>query len=85
MARCEHDRGTGLQRGRTHVYWHPRDWTLGAWLAVAYITLFLGSVLAGVVYHSGRPEGIVLGYVSALILAILILPFSGGRRKRRSR
>lgn len=64
------------------MYWHPRDWSIGAWLAVAYITLFLGSVLAGYVYHAGQPEGIALGYAIALMIAIL--PFSGGRRRRRS-
>lgn len=66
------------------MYWHPRDWTIGAWLAVAYITLFLGSVLAGWVYHAGRPEGIVLGYVIALVIAIGIVPRLFGRPRRPS-
>lgn len=67
------DRGMRLQRGHTYVYWHPRGWTTGAWLAVAYITLFLGSVLAGFVYRAGHPDGIVLGYLLALAIGILVL------------
>ena len=59
--------------------WHPRGWTTGAWLAVAYITLFLGSVLAGWVYHAGRAEGIVLGYAIALVVAILTVLLVRGR------
>lgn len=66
------------------MYWHPRDWTIGAWLAVAYITLFLGSVLAGIVYHAGNPDGIVLGYVIALVIGVGIVPFLFGRPSRPS-
>ena len=72
-------RGIRLQRGHTYVYWHPRGWTTGAWLAVAYITLFLGSVLAGFVYRAGHPDGIVLGYLVAFVIAVAILPFFHGK------
>ena len=61
------------------MYWHPRDWTIGAWLAIAYITLFLGSVVAGFVYHAGHPDGIILGYLLAFIIAVIILPFFRGQ------
>ena len=57
------------------MYWHPRGWTTGAWLAIAYITLVLGSVLSGVVFHAGHPDGIVLGYVLAFLIAIVVMPF----------
>ena len=56
----------------------------GAWLAVAYITLFLGSILAGWVYHAGRPEGIILGYAIALVIGAGIVPFLFGRPRRPS-
>lgn len=55
--------------------WRRPEPTVGLLLAVGYITIFLGPVLAGVVYHAGRPEGIVLGYLIALVIAILIVPF----------
>lgn len=59
------------------MLWHRPERTVGLLLAVAYITLFLGSVLAGVVHHAGHPDGIVLGYLIALVLAIIIVPLFG--------
>jgi hypothetical protein len=50
-----------------------RSWSAGAVLAVAYITLFLGSLLAGLVYHAGHPDGIAIGYVTALAIGIGIV------------
>ncbi len=52
-------------------------------LAVAYITLFLGSVLAGVVFNAGHPAGIVLGYLIAFVFAVLLMPlFDPGTKAR---
>lgn len=79
MARCGIARGIGLIPRSPDVRWHRPERTVGLMLAVAYITMFLGSVLGGVVYHAGRPEGIVLGYLIALVIAVLIVPlFNSG-------
>lgn len=43
-------------------------------LSVAYITLFLGSVLAGVVFDAGHLDGIILGYLIAFVFAVLLMP-----------
>lgn len=59
------------------MLWRRPERTVGLMLAVAYITTFLGSVLAGVVYHAGRPDGIILGYLIAFVLAVVIVPFFG--------
>lgn len=59
------------------MLWHRPERTVGLMLAVAYITIFLGSVLAGVVYHAGHPDGIVLGYLIAFVIAVLIVPLFG--------
>lgn len=59
-----------------------RSWSIGAVLAVAYITLFLGSLLAGLVYHAGRPDGIAIGYLAALAIGIATVTALGYRSRR---
>jgi hypothetical protein len=61
-----------------------RSWSAGALLAVLYITLFLGSLLAGVVYHAGHPDGIAIGYLTALVTGIGIVSLLTHLSRRRT-